>query len=133
MRANGLHPDRNTGGGAVIASLAGLLLPAQPGQERARLAACTSNLRQTGLGLTLYVDTPGQRFPARGRDNSDSAGDPATLRQVLQPTLRRRPVHLRDPARQSGPGTNYPTDYNYLCVHSNQLLFSDFDNVARHL
>ena len=43
---------------AIIAILARLLLPAlSQAKERARLTACTSNLRQLGLALTLHVDT----------------------------------------------------------------------------
>ena len=49
---------------AVIAVLAGLLLPAL-GQatERARATACLSNLKQLGVALRLYLDENGNRMP----------------------------------------------------------------------
>ena len=49
---------------AVIAVLAGLLLPAL-GQatERARATACLSNLKQFGVALRLYLDENGNRMP----------------------------------------------------------------------
>jgi len=49
---------------AIIAVLAGLLLPAiAKATERARATACLSNLKQIGLGLRLYLDDNGNRFP----------------------------------------------------------------------
>jgi len=51
---------------AVIATLAGLLLPALArAQQRARQTACTSNLRQLGLALMQYAgDHRDQLLPA---------------------------------------------------------------------
>jgi prepilin-type N-terminal cleavage/methylation domain-containing protein len=121
---------------AIIGLLAAMLLPAlaRAGQ-RARLTACTSNLRQLGLALTLYVDAAGQRFPCADFSDNLLGFPPAThsnaLRQVLWayapadrlftcPTMRA----LRERERF------YPTDYNYLCVHGWSLLpfFAGFDN-----
>jgi len=121
---------------AVVAILAGLLLPAlSRAKERARLAACTSNLRQLGLALTLYVDTSGQRFPRADFSDNLLGFPPPThsnsLAQVLRPYACSDPV-LTCPTMRAQParGTNYPTDYNYLCVHGwSQLpFFSGFDN-----
>ena len=49
---------------AIIAILAAMLLPAlQRAREQARAAACRSNLRQIGLGLSMYVVDFDQYFP----------------------------------------------------------------------
>ena len=51
---------------AIIAILAALLLPAlSRAKQKARQAACLSNLRQIGLGFTLYQNENRERFPER--------------------------------------------------------------------
>ena len=48
---------------AIIGILAGLLLPAlRNARESARGATCTSNLRQIGLAVHMYLDDNGGRF-----------------------------------------------------------------------
>ena len=49
---------------AIIAILASLLLPALArAKEQANRTACLSNLKQWGLGLTMYLDDNNQIFP----------------------------------------------------------------------
>jgi prepilin-type N-terminal cleavage/methylation domain-containing protein len=49
---------------AIIAILAAILLPALArAREKAYRIACTSNLKQWGLALTMYVDENSQNFP----------------------------------------------------------------------
>jgi prepilin-type N-terminal cleavage/methylation domain-containing protein len=121
---------------AIIAILASLLLPAlRRAKERARLTACTSNLRQLGLAMTMYAEDAERRFPKADFSDNLIGLPPAlhtnSLRQALQsyipstnvltcPTLRRQPARL----------ASYPTDYNYLCVHGWAALpyFAGFDN-----
>ena len=113
---------------AIIAILAGLLLPTlSRAKSRARLIACSSNLRQFGLGLTMYVDDAQGRFPKADFSDNLIGLPPAThsnsLKQVLQPYLPSEgiftcPTLRAQPARLA----SYPTDYNYLCVHGWSLL-----------
>ncbi len=49
---------------AIIALLAALMLPALArAKQQARQAACRSNLRQIGIGFTLYQNENRERFP----------------------------------------------------------------------
>lgn len=69
----GLHPDQALGVIAIIASLASLLLPAlSRAKESAHSAVCKSNLRQWGMGLTMYVDDFRVYPPSRMNDSGES-------------------------------------------------------------
>ena len=57
---------------AVIAILASILLPALSGaKSKAREAACMSNVRQIGLGMTLFVNDT-EHYPVYNLDPSAS-------------------------------------------------------------
>jgi prepilin-type N-terminal cleavage/methylation domain-containing protein/prepilin-type processing-associated H-X9-DG protein len=49
---------------AIIAILASMLLPAlSQARAKARAISCTSQMKQLGLGMTMYVDDSSDRFP----------------------------------------------------------------------
>lgn len=121
---------------AIVAILAGLLLPAlAQAKQRAKLAACTSNLRQLGLAITMYADDAGQNFPEADFSDNALGLPPAThsnsLQTVLSPFAPAIGAFLC-PTMRSQPNrtADYPTDYNYLCVHGWSLVpfFTGFDN-----
>jgi prepilin-type N-terminal cleavage/methylation domain-containing protein len=61
---------------AVIAILASLLLPAlASAKEKARVTICRSNLRQLGLGMSLYLQDNNDTFPAANQWNDIVAED----------------------------------------------------------
>jgi prepilin-type N-terminal cleavage/methylation domain-containing protein/prepilin-type processing-associated H-X9-DG protein len=52
---------------AIIAILAAMLLPAlSSAKQRAWAISCTSNLRQTGLGLRMFADDNNELYPRSG-------------------------------------------------------------------
>jgi len=60
---------------AIIAILASMLLPAlQKARERAKSAACTSNLKQIGMGMVLYADAY-KYLPPYGTSTAGSCWD----------------------------------------------------------
>ncbi len=49
---------------AIIAILAGLLLPAlSTARERARRIGCVSNMKQIGIGISMYSDMYDEQYP----------------------------------------------------------------------
>lgn len=58
---------------AIIAILAAILFPAfARARENARRSSCTSNMKQMGLGITMYVQDNDGRYPMAS--NSDGSG-----------------------------------------------------------
>ena len=67
---------------AIIAILAAMLLPALArAKAKALQATCLSNLKQTGIALTLYVEDNNNYFPYVSVNAS--AIDPAETRQRI--------------------------------------------------
>lgn len=63
---------------AIIGILASILIPVVGKvRESAKLAACTSNLRQLGLGIHLYAADHDERTPPN--NNPEAGGAPANL------------------------------------------------------
>jgi prepilin-type N-terminal cleavage/methylation domain-containing protein/prepilin-type processing-associated H-X9-DG protein len=56
---------------AIIAILAAMILPAlAKAKDKAKLVGCTSNLRQWGMAMRMYIDDNGDRIPCDGMDHT---------------------------------------------------------------
>ncbi len=127
---------------AIIAILAAILFPVfARAREAARRTACTSNLRQLGAALTMYLQDYDETFPVANFNDMiygyppqvhvDGQGKPITLKSVTEPYVRNQGVFWCPTMRgQGGRAQVYPTDYNYLCAHGWHLVpgFTSFDN-----
>ncbi|HWQ93211.1 MAG TPA: prepilin-type N-terminal cleavage/methylation domain-containing protein [Clostridia bacterium] len=73
---------------AIIAILAAMLLPAlTSAKEKSKRIACLSNLKQVGLGLTMYTDVNGEKMPSAITYGS-TPGQPSTAPNTVQYTDR---------------------------------------------
>jgi len=61
---------------AIIAILAAILFPVfAQAREKARMASCSSNLRQLGLGMTQYIQDYDEKYPSWDWGNNNSSGN----------------------------------------------------------
>ena len=71
---------------AIIGILAAMLLPAlNKAKERARATYCVNNLKQWGLGFTLYADEWNGYFPAEGQVSGAALGTQANPNMEVWP------------------------------------------------
>jgi len=71
---------------AIIAILAAILFPVfAHAPEKARQAACLSNMKQIGLALNMYLQDHDEQFP---QGNYSVPGGLVTWRQLLEPYIK---------------------------------------------
>ena len=127
---------------AIIAILAAILFPVfARAREAARKTTCTSNLRQHGMALTMYLQDFDETFPTANFNDmvyqypphlhKDSSGNGIFLKTVASPYVKNDQIFFCPTMRgQSGRVSTYPSDYNFLCVHGWSVLpgFTDYNN-----
>ncbi len=128
---------------AIIAILAAILFPVfAQARESARKTTCTSNLRQLGQAMTMYIQDYDDVFPVCNFSDTstgfppnvhlDGSGSPIYLTDTLRPYVKNDGVFLCPTMRaQPNRAAQYPTDYTFLCVHGWSLYFPDFNNDAQ--
>jgi len=96
---------------AIIAILAGLLLPAlAKAKEKARAITCLSDLKQWGLGFTMYAEDNDQKVPEEGNTIvpiNNAANADAWYNQIAQQLDQQTLVQLytATPANPPMPGS----------------------------
>lgn len=100
---------------AIVALLISILLPSLSGaREAARRVACASNVRQIGLGITMYADDHSDRLPpsvhAPDGNTPEFSGEsnPAEMMTMRLPLT---PADANKPSPWDGIGLLYASDY----------------------
>jgi prepilin-type N-terminal cleavage/methylation domain-containing protein/prepilin-type processing-associated H-X9-DG protein len=98
---------------AIIAILASILFPVfARARENARRSSCSSNLKQLGLGVMMYVQDYDEKYPM-GYYNQNSA-TPQGWQQIVLPYVKSNQVYLcpSSTVTPSDPGTgNYGANW----------------------
>ena len=103
---------------AIIGILAAMLLPAlSKAQQKARAAQCVSNLRQWGIGFTLYADDWREYFPSEGNATSTAEHDPQIWPNAVPPYVKQPTYEYIKFTLMSGDfkGKKYPNSYIWVC------------------
>jgi len=120
---------------AIIAILAAMLLPAlAAAKQRAWTIACTSNLRQLGLGQRMYADDNNEFYPESGSTilwNAIDAGTqkPAWMQQIIPYTQNTNVYHC--PGNVQLPIANQSA-FNYFNGARAAYIASNPDPTKRH-
>jgi prepilin-type processing-associated H-X9-DG protein len=102
---------------AIIAILAAMLLPAlSSAKQRSWTTSCISNLRQTGLGMSMFADENGGYYPESGATiywgttdlpPPSGSGKPSWMQQIVAYTVNtnvyRCPGNVQLPVAEQGP------------------------------
>ena len=122
---------------AVIALLAGLLLPAfSKAKEAGRATACLSNLRQIGIALQLYTQDNNNRLPIMRDKSFDTNAPPTNTLPSVQVVLSnglgslkvlRCPSDRKQIFEQTGASYSWNSLLNGQDAEHLTLLSIDFD------
>ena len=100
---------------AIVALLISILLPSLAGaREAARRVACASNVRQIGLGITMYADDHSDRLPpsvfAPDGSSPESEGE-SNPAEMMTMRLQLSPEEANKPAPWDGLGLLFASEY----------------------
>lgn len=100
---------------AIVALLISILLPSLSGaREAARRVACASNVRQIGLGITMYADDHSDRLPpsvfAPDGSSAESQGE-SNPAEMMTMRLAQTLEDANKPAPWDGIGLLFATEY----------------------
>ncbi len=101
---------------AIVALLISILLPSLAGaREAARRVACASNVRQIGLGITMYADDHQDRLPpsyfAPDLQSPESEGGEFNPAEMMTTRLPPNLVEMNKPGPWDGIGLLYAAEY----------------------
>ncbi|HEX8341739.1 MAG TPA: hypothetical protein VF624_12590 [Tepidisphaeraceae bacterium] len=94
----------------TIALLIAVLMPAySQARAQSKAVVCLSNMRQIGIGVTMYANAHGGRFPKNSHAGSEQSWLDSLYRFGVTPAARLCPADDREPAPAA---TSYATN-NY--------------------